>query len=137
MRRSRVLPTVLMLVVATVALVAAIPASAAPRTLTFGPSVDTTVRADRPTKAYGSLGTLTADNSPVQNGLLRFTVSGVGSDVVIGATLRLFVTNPSPVGGSVARIASQTWPENVTWNTAPAADPLPVATIGKEDDDDA
>ena len=131
MRRSRVLPTVLMLVVATVALVAAIPASAAPRALTFGPSVDTTVRADHPTKAYGSLGTLTADNSPVQNGLLRFTVSGVGSDVVVGATLRLFVTNPSPVGGSVARIASQTWPENVTWNTAPAADPLPVATIGK------
>ncbi len=131
MRRSRVVPIVLMLVVATATLVAAIPASAAPRTLTFGSTVDTTVRADRPTKAYGSLGTLTADNSPVENGLLRFTVSGVGSDVVTGATLRLFVTNPSPVGGSVARVASQTWPENVTWNTAPAPDPLPVATIGK------
>src|SRR5262245_29909585 len=131
MRRLRLLPATALVVLALVALVAAVPASAAPRTLTFGPAVDTTVRADHPNKGYGSLTTLTADNSPVENGLLRFTVSGVGTDVVVGATLRLFVTNPSPVGGSVARVASQTWGENVTWNTAPAADALPVATIGK------
>ena len=130
MRRVRGLAVVL-LSVATTAVLVAIPASAAPRTLTFGPAVDATVRADHPSKSYGSLTTLTADNSPVENALLRFTVSGVGTDQVIGATLRLFVTNPSPVGGSVARVASQTWGENVTWNTAPAADPLPVATIGK------
>jgi hypothetical protein len=115
-----------------VGILVSMPASAAGnRTLTFGPTVDTTIRADHPSKGYGALTTLTADNSPVQNGLLRFTVSGVGSDVVVGATLRLFVTNPSPVGGSVARVASQTWGENVTWNAAPVADPLPVATIGK------
>ena len=117
-----------------IALVAALveaPASGAGRTLTIAPTVDTTVRADRPTKSYGSLNTITADNSPVQNGLLRFTVSGVGSDAVTGATLRLYVKDASPVGGSVSRVASQTWPENVTWNTSPAADPLPLATIGK------
>jgi hypothetical protein len=122
---------VLLLAVAIVALVAAVPASAANRILTFGPVVDTTVRADHPAKGYGTLTTLTADNAPIENGLLRFTVSGVGTDVVVGATLRLFVTNPSPVGGSVARVASQTWGENVTWNTAPAPHPLAVATIGK------
>src|SRR3954466_1280273 len=131
MRRRRGLPTKLLIATATIAVLAAVPASAATRTLTIGPVVDTTVRADHPRKGNCALTTLTADNSPVQNGLLRFTVSGVGSDVVVGATLRLFVTNPSPVGGSVARVASQTWGENVTWNAAPVADPLPVATIGK------
>jgi len=131
MRRRRGLPTTLLIATATIAVLAAVPASAATRTLTFGPVVDTTVRADHPAKGYGSLTTLTADNSPVENALLRFTVSGVGTDVVVGATLRVFVTNPSPVGGSVARVASQTWGENVPWNAAPVADPLPVATIGK------
>ncbi len=131
MRRIRGRPVTVLVALATLAVLVAVPASAAPRTLAFGPAVDTTVRADHPTKGYGTLTTLTADNSPVQNALLRFTVSGVGTDVIIGATLRLYVTNPSPVGGSVARVASQTWGENVTWNTAPAADPLPVATIGK------
>jgi Big-like domain-containing protein/calcineurin-like phosphoesterase family protein len=131
MRRFRRLPMTLVVVTATIAIFVAVPASAAPRTLTFGPVVDTTIRADHPAKSYGSLTTLTADNSPVQNALLRFTVSGVGTDVVVGATLRLFVTNPSPVGGSVARVASQTWGENVPWNSAPVADPLPVATISK------
>jgi hypothetical protein len=130
--RFRGLPITGLVVIATIAVLMTVPASAAgTRTLTFGPGVDTTIRADHPAKGYGSLTTLTADNSPVQNALLRFTVSGVGSDVVLGATLRLFVTNPSPVGGSVARVASQTWGENVPWNAAPAADPLPVATIGK------
>lgn len=132
MRRMLGRPAMVLVAIATVGVFVSMPASAAGnRTLTFGPTVDTTIRADHPNKGYGSLTTLTADNSPVQNGLLRFTVSGVGSDVVIGATLRLFVTNPSPVGGSVARVASQTWGENVTWNAAPVADPLPVATIGK------
>ncbi|MFL5790643.1 MAG: DNRLRE domain-containing protein [Actinomycetota bacterium] len=131
MRRIRGLSVIGLVALATVVALVAVPASAAPRTLTFGPSVDTTVRADHPAKAYGSLTTLTADNSPVANALLRFTVSGVGTDVVVGATLRLYVANPSPVGGSIARVASQTWPESVTWNTAPVADPLPVATIGK------
>ena len=107
------------------------PASGATRTLTFGATVDTTVRADKPTRSYGSLTSLTSDNSPVTNGLLRFTVSGVGTDVVTAATLRLYVTNPSPSGGSVSRVASQTWAENITWNQAPAADAIPLATIGK------
>ncbi len=132
MRRMLRRPATALVAIATVGILVSMPASAAGnRTLTFGPTVDTTIRADHPSKGYGALTTLTADNSPVQNGLLRFTVSGVGSDVVVGATLRLFVTNPSPVGGSVARVASQTWGENVTWNAAPVADPLPVATIGK------
>ena len=121
----------LCLLIGMVAATIEAPASGATKTLTFGATVDTTVRADKPTRSYGSLTTLTSDNSPVTNGLLRFTVSGVGTDVVTAATLRLYVTNPSPSGGSVSRVASQTWPENVTWNQAPAADAVPLATIGK------
>ena len=60
--------------------------------------------------------------------MLRFTVTGVGTDVVAAASLRLYVTNPSPVAGALYRVASQTWAENVTWTTAPAADPTPLAS---------
>ena len=118
--------------VAALALVATIlsggPASGATRTLTSGAVADTTVRADKPARAYATTTSLTADNLPVEHTLLRFTVAGVGTDVVSAASLRLYVTNPSPVAGTLYRVASQTWAENVTWNTAPPADPTPLAS---------
>jgi fibronectin type 3 domain-containing protein len=107
------------------------PAAGVGKTLTFGPVADTIIRADKPTRSYGSATTIGADNSPIQHSLLRFTVAGVGTDVVTAATVRLFVTNASPVGGSVYRVASQSWSENVTWATAPAADPGALATTAK------
>jgi hypothetical protein len=107
------------------------PAAGAGKTLTFGPVADTAIRSDKPTRSYGTATTLGADNAPIQHSLLRFTVSGVGTDVVTAAALRLFVTDASPVGGSVSRVASQTWPENATWATAPAADPSALATVGR------
>ena len=106
-------------------------ASGATRTLTFGANADTTIRSDRPTRSYGTTSTLSVDNSPVQHTLLRFTVAGVGSDVVTGVTLSLYVTNPSPVAGIVYRVGSQSWPESVTWSTAPVADPVPITSGAK------
>ena len=88
-----------------------------------GANADTTIRSDRPTRLDGTTSTLSVDNSPVQHTLLRFTVAGVGSDVVTGVTLSLYVTNPSPVAGIVYRVGSQSWPESVTWSTAPVAAP--------------
>jgi hypothetical protein len=126
---SRALAPWLVLIV--IAGVGELPASGATRTLTYAAVADATVQADHPKKSYGMLSTMTADASPVQHALLRFTVSGVGSDVVTGATLRLNVKNTSSFGGSVYRVASQTWSENVTWNTAPVADPLPLASVGR------
>jgi hypothetical protein len=120
-----------MLPVALVAAFLVSPAAGAGKTLTFGSVADTAIRADKPTRSYGTATTIGVDNSPIQHSLLRFTVSGVGTDVVTAATLRLFVTNASPVGGSVYRVASQTWPETVTWATAPAADAGALATAGK------
>jgi len=106
------------------------PVAGAPRTVTFTPQADATVRADRPTKSYGTATSLTVDNSPVIHTLLRFTVTGVGSDTVNGVALRLYTTNPSPASGKVFRVASQTWTEGVTWNTAPTADATPITTGG-------
>ncbi len=103
--------------------------SGATRTLQFAAAADATVRADRPTRSYGTTPAISADNSPVKHTLLRFTVSGVGADVVTAAALRLFVTDRSNVAGSVYRVASQTWTEAVTWSTAPAADPTPLTTV--------
>lgn len=121
-----------MLALALVALpLAPLPASAAPRTLTFGLVADTFVRADQPTRSFGANTTLAVDNSPVKHILLRVTVTGVGTDVVTSAALRLYVTDPAPAGGSLNRVASQTWPEATTWLTEPAADPTPISSVGK------
>ncbi len=121
---------VMALVVAVVATVVTIgTASGATRSITSAPVADATIRADRPTRTYGTTTGLTVDNSPVQNTLMRFVVSGVGADAVTHASLRLFVTNPSPVAGTVYAVSSQTWTESVTWATAPPADFLPISTV--------
>ena len=106
-------------------------ASGTTRTITVNPVADATVRADRPTKSYGTTSSVTADGSPIEHALLRFSVSGIGTDAVTHASLRMFVTDPSPVAGSAYRVASQAWTETVTWATAPAADPIPITTLGK------
>ncbi len=117
-------------VMALVANVVAVdPTTGISRTITFAPVADATIRADRPTRSYGTASTLTVDNSPIQHALLRFTVAGVATDAVTHASLRMYVTNPSPVAGSVYRVTSQTWTESVTWATAPAADTAPLVTL--------
>ena len=128
MRSTRRFPVGVAALVLVATLLAGTPASGAIRTLTFGAAADTTVRADKPARSYGAATSLTVDNSPVEHTLLRFTVSGVGTDVVSAASLRLYVTNASPAQGTVFRVASQTWAENVTWTTAPAADATPIAS---------
>ena len=49
---------------------------------------------------------LETDNSPVKQYLIRFTVSGVGTRTVTGATLRLSCVDPSPSGGVFTVAAS-------------------------------
>ncbi len=112
------------------ALVSAV--ASATTTLTFGPAADATIRADKPDATGGSGTKLSVDNSPVKNTLMRFSVTGVGSDVVQGAKLRLYDENASNVGGVFARVADNSWSETaVTWNTAPMADPITLATLGR------
>ena len=100
-------------------------------TATFNPAADAFVRSDRATSNFGTASKLTVDGSPAHNILLRFTVSGVGANTVTSAKLRLFNTNKSAKGGDFYRVADNTWTEStVTWNTAPAADPTPFASLG-------
>jgi Bacterial Ig domain len=107
------------------------PAPAAPRILSFLPAADTTVRADQPTATGGSETSLAADNSPVRYSFMRFTISGVGSDIVESAKLRLYVTDAASVGGVFSRVANTTWSEStMNWNSAPPADSTPLATLG-------
>ena len=107
------------------------PTPAAPRILSFLPAADTTVRADQPTATGGSETSLAADNSPVRYSFMRFTISGVGSDIVESAKLRLYVTDAASVGGVFSRVANTTWSEStMNWNSAPPADSTPLATLG-------
>jgi len=99
--------------------------------LAFTPTDDASILAASPTSNFGSDPTLQADLSSLQNFLVKFTVTGVGSAQVASAKLRLFNVNPSSVGGVFYRAADNTWNEgSVTWDNAPAADPTPLASLG-------
>ena len=57
---------------------------------------------------------------------IRKNLSAWGS-----ATLRLYVSDAGSVGGEFARVADTSWSESaMTWNTRPAADATPFATLG-------
>jgi hypothetical protein len=99
-------------------------------TLTFIADADASLYAANPATNYGAAATVETDNSPVKNFLVRFTVTGVGTSTVTGATLRLTCTDPSPRGGDVTLAASNAWTEGaVTWATAPAGGAT-VASLG-------
>jgi hypothetical protein len=100
-------------------------------TMTFGPDADTFVRSDNPTAHPGSKVSFTVDSSPVKHGLLRFTVSGLGSSPIQSVTLRLFCLDASDKGGDVYWVPDNSWQEKtVNWNTEPAADPTLRASLG-------
>jgi hypothetical protein len=99
--------------------------------LTFAPDADTWIQSDTPDANFGSKQVIKVDDSPVKDGLLRFTVSGVGSSMVASAVLRLYCTDGSSDGGSVYRVADNGWDETtVTWNTAPTSDVSPIGSLG-------
>ena len=100
-------------------------------TLTFGPDADTYVRSDNPNAKLGSKTFFSVDTFPIKHGLLKFTVSGVGSSTIQGVKLRLFCLDASDKGGDFYRVADNSWQENaVTFNTEPPADAAPIASLG-------
>jgi calcineurin-like phosphoesterase family protein len=101
-------------------------------TLTFAATDDSYVRPDRPDTAFGSATSVQVDNSPVKHALFKFAVAGIGSQAVTSAKLRLYAVDGSSAGGDVHRTAGTAWSESsATWNTAPAADPATVASLGQ------
>ncbi len=104
-------------------------------TLHFAPVADVWVDAKAPTANFGTSTTMTADKSPVRIIYLRFVVTGVGTDVVSQATLRLTVDSSSGAdsasGGTLHRVGDTSWEENtVTYKNRPAIDTRALATRG-------
>ena len=100
-----------------------------PMSMTFTPTDDATIREVRPDRNYNR-DTFEADNRPVKHGLLRFQVTGVGSQPIAKVTLRLFVTDSSSYGGTFTAMTDPNWNETtVTWNNAPLGDGGTVAIV--------
>ena len=111
--------------------IASVSTPSAGATLIFAPVADAYIRPDYPNNNFGSATTLLVDGSPVKHFLVKFAVSGVGPGAIASAKLRLYAVNGSSRGGDFYRVADTTWGEaSVTWNTAPAADRLPLASLG-------
>lgn len=109
-------------------------------TLTFTPNADATIKSSSPTTNYGASTILEADNSPVEQFLMRFSITGINGRSVQNAKLRLHNVNSSNAGGKFHQLADVSqcggWSEvsmtGVTWNTAPAASPAvpALASLG-------
>jgi hypothetical protein len=105
-------------------------AGVAGASLTFTAVADTDIRFGNPAKNFGSATSLQVDGDPIKDTLLKFTVSGVGTGSVAGATLRLFCTSAAAIGGNFHSVIDNSWQEStVTWNTAPAADANSLASL--------
>ena len=102
-----------------------------PATRTFAAVADARVRSGGPTSNYGADPVLRAraSTSDAYRSFLKFDVSGI-TGPVSSATLRLWVTDPSPQGGS-AWTAGNNWTETgLTWNTMPALGSVALSTVG-------
>ncbi len=100
-------------------------------TLTFTPLDDATINGADPTVNYGSDFELHLDNSPAENFLIKFQVSGWSGLEIAKATLKLYNTNPSTKGGNFYQVLDNSWTEEtVTWNNAPAAEMLLLESLG-------
>ena len=99
--------------------------------MTFSPTDDVRIISTSPTSNFGRDAKLSVDGSPSEGFLMKFVVSGVGSDTVTSARLRLYNTNASNQGGDFYAAASHAWSEaTVTWNTAPVSTGSRVAALG-------
>ncbi len=100
--------------------------------ITFTATDDAFVRADDPTKNFGGSTRVEIDGSPVKEGLLKFSLSGLAGRTITSATLQLFVRDSSDRGGRFFATLGSAWNEaTVTWNTAPAASGLLIADLGR------
>src|SRR5262249_41193602 len=99
-------------------------------TRTFTPSADARVAQGSPNSNYGAGRALRArGGSAAYRSYLRFGVSGVASQSVIAAKLRLYVTDASDSGGSLS-VVDPGWTESgITWTNAPPVG-APIATAG-------
>ena len=126
-KRRRRLATIV--AVATVAVLAAIPAEGT--TQTFKPVADSYVTSAYPSTNYGGSTRLRVYASPTVRSYLRFNVQGT-SGTVTRATLRLYSVDASTVGYEVRHVANNSWGENtITYSNAPAFSSTVTGTSGR------
>lgn len=83
---------------------------------------DATIRADSPTINFGANASLEVDASPEQGFLLKFVVTGIGSQSVREARVYLYNVDASDNGGTLNFVSDNSWQEEtVTWSSAPEA----------------
>lgn len=99
------------------------------QTLIFVPTDDTTIYANSRSSNSGKSGSIRIDNSPINQFLMKFNISGLGTKKVVSAKLRLYNTQNSVFGGSFYRTGSSWSQSNVNWSTAPAASGF-IASLG-------
>jgi len=102
--------------------------------LSFAPVADAQTKSTSATTNYGTDTTVrlrqgTAASPGDYRSYLRFTVSGL-APTVTSAKLRLFVTDPSAVGGSVFRTTGAWTETGVTWASQPTLTGSALATAG-------
>jgi acid phosphatase type 7 len=96
------------------------PAGPASKTYTFVSSGDATIDKPSPASNAGGSTTLTADNSPVDDFLLKFKVATSGCASLTSATLRLVNSaNGSTKGGDLYTTGPNWTEPTVTWGNAP------------------
>jgi fibronectin type 3 domain-containing protein len=97
------------------------PAGPSSRTFTFTPAGDATLDKASPTSNAGTATSLTADNSPVDDFLLKFNVATSGCASLSSATLRLTNNANGSTKGGDLYTTGPNWAEStVNWSTAPA-----------------
>jgi PKD repeat protein len=110
------------------------PAPTPPGT-TFGPTADSFVALDEPSRNFGTKPNLHGrrTSSTEKRPYLTFSVAGLQGQAITGATLRLHVTDSSPSGGDWYTV-SPSWIESgtgsITWNNAPAITGTSFGSIG-------
>lgn len=114
---------------AFLSLAVALPAESG--TLTFSAAEDAFVYQAEASKNYGAWKTFEADASPVLMSLLKFKVSGVGTQKVTRARLRLYSVKGSPQSGGKIHVISSAWTEmGVTFSNKPAFPSTAIAQLG-------
>jgi PKD repeat protein len=100
--------------------------------VSFEPVADAYVNSSYPERNYATYPTLRVrygGEKTTTRAYLKFDVTGV-TEPVVAAKLRLYVNNPSTVGGTV-HTSSNSWTEtDLRWPTAPAIDGTTLASIG-------
>ena len=100
--------------------------------LQISPSDDVRIENSSPDKNHNAGYSLRVDASTGanENFLLKFNVQNLGQKTIKKATIRLYSKYSSSKGGDLYKVTNDWTEPKVTWNTAPASQGSPVASVG-------